>query len=92
MKRWSRRKSRNKSKSKGELMEKRCVKLTLPEKLSREPVIYELSHDFNVIPNIRRGYFALDSAWVELELEGNEADIEKAIEFLRSRGITVELL
>lgn len=73
-------------------MKKYCVKLTFPQKLSREPVIYHLSRDFDVIPNIRRGYFAIDMAWVELELEGSETEIRKAIEFLKSKDVTVETL
>ncbi len=35
-------------------MAKRQVMFTFPRKLIKEPIIYELSHKFEVVTNIRR--------------------------------------
>jgi hypothetical protein len=62
---------------------------TYPPDQIKEPVIYYLAQKFNVIPNIRRADIADDHAWAILELEGNDADIEAGLEYVRSLGVQV---
>lgn len=71
-------------------MVKRQVTFTFPEELIKEPVIYNLSQQFNVITNIRRADITEDRGWVVLELEGKEADIEQSISWVTSKGVRVD--
>ena len=54
-------------------MAKRQVMFTFPEELIKEPIIYNLSHQFKVVTNIRRADVSENKGWVVLELEGEEA-------------------
>ena len=66
------------------------VKLTFPAKVIGEPLIHTLSHDFGVVPNILRGRIAEKNAWLEVEMVGATKDLERALEYLKGRGVTVE--
>jgi ABC-type methionine transport system ATPase subunit len=69
---------------------KRRILLTYPQDLVPEPVIYRMVKQFDVIPNIRRADVSEDQGWVILELEGSEATIEAALEWVASTGVRVD--
>lgn len=71
-------------------MPTRMLKLTFPQELIREPVIFTMAKKFEVIPNIRRARVTESIGEVVLELEGDESELEKGIVYLRSRGVGVE--
>ena len=71
-------------------MVKRYVMFTFPPELIKEPVIYNLGQQFNVITNIRRADVSEDKGWVALELEGEENDIEQGIAWVTSKGVRVD--
>lgn len=71
-------------------MAKRQVRLTFPQDLIREPVIYTMAKECDVIPNIRRAKVTELVGEVVLELEGNEEDLERGIDFLVRKGVKVE--
>jgi ABC-type methionine transport system ATPase subunit len=64
--------------------------LTYPKKLIQRPVIYELGHKFKVVTNIRQASVTEEVGIVSLELQGERAEIKKAIKWLESLGIKVE--
>ncbi len=66
------------------------LKLTFPEKTIGEPLIYKLSHDLEVQPNILRGRITEKSAWLEVELVGSEKNLDKALKFLADKGVTIQ--
>ena len=71
-------------------MVKRRVMFTFPQELIKEPIIYNLGQQFNVITNIRRADVSEDKGWVVLELEGEENDIEQGITWVTSKGVRVD--
>lgn len=71
-------------------MAKRRVMLTFTTETSAEPIIYNIGQQFNVITNIRRADATNDRGWIEVELDGEEKDIEEGITWAISRGIRVE--
>jgi hypothetical protein len=71
---------------------KRKVFLTFPQKLIKEPIIYNLGMLFPVITNIRGASVTDEVALVALLLEGEEAEVARAIEYLGSKGVKVESL
>jgi ABC-type methionine transport system ATPase subunit len=68
------------------------MKLTFPQNLIKEPVIFTMARQFNVMPNIRRARITETVGEMVLELEGEHADLEKGIAFLKEKGVEVEMV
>ncbi len=66
------------------------LKLTFPQELIKEPVIFTMAKRFDVMPNIRRAKVAESVGEVVLELEGDDKKIEEGLAYLRERGVKVE--
>jgi ABC-type methionine transport system ATPase subunit len=71
-------------------MAKRQVMFTFPEDLVREPIIFNLGHQFKVVTNIRRADVSEDRGWMVLELEGEEEEIERGIAWVTGKGVRVD--
>ena len=71
---------------------KRKVFLTFPQKLIKEPIIYDLGKNFPVVTTIRGARVTDEIALVALRLEGEAAEVDRAIRFLSERGLKVENL
>ncbi len=68
------------------------LKLTFPQDLIKEPVIYTMAKKFNVMPNIRRAKVTESVGEVVLELEGPDAKLAEGIVYLRERGVKIEVV
>jgi len=66
------------------------VYLTYPPDLIKEPLIYEVGQRFAVVTNIRGANVSDTMGLVALELDGTRAEIDRAVAWLRKRGVTVE--
>ena len=66
------------------------IKLTFPQELIKEPVIFTMAKKFDVMPNIRRAKVSDNVGEVVLELEGAEKKLEAGIAYLKERGVKVE--
>lgn len=71
---------------------KQRVKLTFPQHLIKEPVIFTMAKKYDVMPNIRRARVTETVGEMVLELEGSEENLKKGIQSLRDQGIDVELV
>ena len=71
-------------------MSKRRVRFTFPTGLITEPVIFDLGHKFQVVTNIRRADVREDMGWVILELEGEEEEIDRGLDWVTSMGVRVD--
>lgn len=71
---------------------KKRIKLTFPQHLIKEPVIFTMAREHNIIPNIRRARVTETVGEMILELEGSEENVEKGIESLKQQGVAVELV
>ncbi|TAN38075.1 MAG: ferredoxin [Nitrospirae bacterium] len=71
---------------------KKRVRLTFPQQMIKEPVIFSMAKQYNVMPNIRRARVTETVGEMILELEGTEEDLEKGIKWLKEKGIEVELV
>ena len=71
-------------------MPKRRAKFTFPTDLITQPVIYDLGQNFRVVTNIRRADVREDVGWVILELEGDEDEIERGLDWVNSLGVRVD--
>ena len=71
-------------------MAKRRLILTFSEELMRDPVIYNLGQQFNIVTNILQAEVTEERGWVELEFDGKDEDIEAGITWVISKGVRVE--
>ena len=71
-------------------MKRKRVHLTFPPKRVQEPIIHAVGIKFKIVTNIRRANVTTDSGWVDLEIEGEEKEVDKAIEFLEKKGVRVD--
>jgi L-aspartate semialdehyde sulfurtransferase ferredoxin len=73
-------------------MARTTVRLTFRGESLNDPIIYRLGQDFKVVTNIRRADVAEGSGWVELDVDGAKAEVDRALEYCRTRGIGVQQL
>lgn len=66
------------------------VRFTFPEELIKEPLIYNLGHEFRVITNVRMADVDEHTGWVVLELEGESDEIERSIAWAQQKGVRVD--
>ena len=71
-------------------MAKKQVTLIFPQHLIKEPVIYMMAKEYEIVPNIRRAKVTETVGEVTLELEGSEEALKKSVAFLEKKGIKVE--
>ena len=66
------------------------LKLTFPEELITEPIVYLVSRDFELVSTIRRADVREHIGWMVLSLEGDEDNIDAGIAWMQSRGVIVD--
>ena len=66
------------------------VRFTFPEDLIKEPLIYNLGHEFRVITNVRMADVDESTGWVLLELEGDQAEIDRSLAWAQGKGVRVD--
>jgi ABC-type methionine transport system ATPase subunit len=66
------------------------TKFTFVEQLIKDPIIWKLAKDFEVITNIRRADVTDERGWVILELEGDQDEIERSLDWVREQGVRVD--
>jgi L-aspartate semialdehyde sulfurtransferase ferredoxin len=64
--------------------------LTYPKKLVKEPLIYQMSRKFELVFNVRSASVSEEIGIIALELDGAAHEIEAAVDWFRSQGVTVE--
>jgi len=70
---------------------KQRVKFTFPQEMIKEPVIWRLGRDFDLVTNIRRADVTEDRGWVVLELEGEMDEIERGgVQWVVEQGVRVD--
>ena len=65
------------------------VKFTYEQEMIKRPIIYDLGRRFEIVTNIRRADVREDMGWVVLELEGDEEEIRKGLEWVVGSGVRV---
>ena len=73
-------------------MPKLRLHLTFPEGLIRDPIIWRLGRQYDIITNIRRANVEEHVGWVILEAEGTEEALEQGITWMREMGLQVDPL
>jgi ABC-type methionine transport system ATPase subunit len=71
-------------------VERKRVKFTFVEELIKEPVIWKLGREFDIVTNIRRADVTDQRGWVILELDGEKDEIERGLDWVREQGVRVD--
>ena len=71
-------------------MAKRKVMLKYPEELIKEPVLFRMAKEYNVMPNIRRARVTETIGEIVAELDGAPEDLARGIQYLQQEGVLVE--
>jgi|TARA_B100000378_G_scaffold124492_1_gene100518 ABC-type methionine transport system ATPase subunit len=66
------------------------VKFTFMTQLVKEPIIYQLGQNFNLVTNIRRADVREDMGWVVLELDGDDTEIQRGLDWVSAIGVRVD--
>lgn len=69
---------------------KQALSLIFPRSQIKEPVIYRMSKQFDVVFNLRRAKITEKIGEIVLELEGDETALNKASAWLASQGVKIE--
>ncbi len=64
--------------------------LTFPREQISEPVMSNVAKQFDVSFSIRRASVDVQAGWMDLQMEGNDEEIERAIAYIQSQGVRVD--
>ena len=73
-------------------MASKKVRFTFTEQTVKEPLVYQLGHEFEVVTSIRMADVDNQIGWVILELVGGEAEIEKSLSWIADKGVRIDPL
>jgi len=68
------------------------VHITFPEERIKEPIIYQIGHEYKVVTNIRRADVTEKTGWMDVELVGDAGEIDRAVAALKRKGVKVDLI
>jgi ABC-type methionine transport system ATPase subunit len=66
------------------------IHLTFPKERIAEPVMCNVAKKFDVIYSIRRANVEAGAGWMDLEFTGEDAEIDRVIEYLQEQGLRVD--
>lgn len=66
---------------------KKNISFEFSQDLVREPLLYKINRSFDVVVNIRGASVTDQGGFIALELEGDHAEIERVIDYLRAQGV-----
>lgn len=74
-------------------MDSKRVVLKFPHKLIDQPIVYRLVKDFDLEFNILKAYVTpREEGLMVLELKGEEVNLDKALKYVKSLGVSVQPL
>jgi L-aspartate semialdehyde sulfurtransferase ferredoxin len=68
---------------------KKLVELDYPTELVTEPVLSKVIKKYDITVNIRRASITKGFGYVQMEVDGDEKEIKKALDDLTKQGIDV---
>ncbi len=64
--------------------------IRFPEDKIRQPIIYQIGREYNVVTDVRRADVRDTTGWADVELSGDTMEIERAVAGLRAKGCVVD--
>lgn len=66
---------------------KKNIHFEFSQDLVREPLLYKINRSFDVVVNIRGASVTDQGGFIALELEGEQAEVDRVLQYLRSQGV-----
>ena len=66
---------------------KKNIHFEFKQDLVREPLLYHINRAFDVVVNIRGASVSDDGGFIALELEGEQEEVDRVLEYLRGQGV-----
>ena len=66
---------------------KKNIHFEFNQDLVREPLLYQINRDFDVVVNIRGASVTDEGGFIALELEGTEAELQRVLDYLKGQGV-----
>ncbi len=66
---------------------KKNIHFEFSQELVREPLLYKINRSFDVVVNIRGASVSDQGGFIALELEGEDAEVERVMSYLREQGV-----
>jgi len=70
-------------------MTKKNIHFEFSQELVQQPLLYQLNRQFDVVVNIRGASVTEKGGFIALELEGEDAELERVMTYILSQGIEV---
>jgi len=70
-------------------MPSRTLRLNYPAALLRQPILHQLIRSFDLSVNILRAQITLEEGWLEIQADGSDDELERAMAWLHAQGIEV---
>lgn len=71
-------------------MAKKAFHLYFQQKLIKEPIMFVVARDHNLLLNIRRAKITAEVGEATIELEGDPKDLERAEKAFKDKGVKIE--
>ena len=68
---------------------KKSIHFEFAQDLVREPLLYRINRSFDVVVNIRGASVRDEGGFMALELEGEQAEVDRVLAFLKEQGAKV---
>jgi L-aspartate semialdehyde sulfurtransferase ferredoxin len=66
---------------------KKNIHFEFSQDLVREPLLYHINRAFDVVVNIRGASVTDEGGFIALELEGEEAEVQRVMDYLHGQGV-----
>ena len=70
----------------------RRVRLTYPQHLLDQPLIYQLIRQFDLFTNILEARVSAEEGWLILAIRGERERVEQGLRWMTEQGVQVEIL
>jgi ABC-type methionine transport system ATPase subunit len=67
------------------------VELFIPGELKEEPIICNMIRSFAIELRIVEASFSTESGWAYLVIKAEKPELERAFEYLKAKGVSVEV-
>jgi hypothetical protein len=68
------------------------VRCTYPQHLLSQPLLYQLSHRFDLVTNIVEAHVTATSACITLVLQGETEQIQAGVTWMVAQGVQVDTI
>ena len=66
---------------------KKNIHFEFSQDLVQEPLLYQINRSFDVVVNIRGASVSDEGGFIALELEGEEAEVQRVLDYLQTQHV-----